>query len=162
MSLMLAAQDLCLTQSAISRQVHALDDLHGMKLFIRGYRLAVTLTASMGVSALWVLPRLIRLQQKHPDIDVRVAASNKNLDLRTEGWIWPFGIAGAPLRRTLARGLTRGWRALQRLCRCNGTRLRTALESTSDVVTEPCAARASTTRSRSCGSAKAQRTSSAR
>jgi DNA-binding transcriptional LysR family regulator len=43
MSIMLAAQDLCLTQSAISRQVHALEDLLGMKLFIRGHR-SITFT----------------------------------------------------------------------------------------------------------------------
>ena len=38
MSITLAAQDLCLTQSAISRQVHALEDVLGVKLFARGYR----------------------------------------------------------------------------------------------------------------------------
>lgn len=38
MSITLAAQDLCLTQSAISRQVHALEDVLGVKLFARGHR----------------------------------------------------------------------------------------------------------------------------
>lgn len=38
MSITLAAQDLCLTQSAISRQIHALEDTLGVKLFSRGYR----------------------------------------------------------------------------------------------------------------------------
>jgi LysR family transcriptional regulator, glycine cleavage system transcriptional activator len=120
MSITLAAQDLCLTQSAVSRQIQLLEDLLGIELFVRGYRsialtpegerlfrvadssvqalqdvlgtltlaherLPVTITASTGVSALWVLPRLTRLQQQHPDIDVRVAASNRNLDLRSEG-----------------------------------------------------------------------------
>jgi LysR family glycine cleavage system transcriptional activator len=120
MSITLAAQDLCLTQSAISRQVHTLEEQLGVKLFVRGYRsitftpegerlfriadssvqhlqdilgaltasrdrLPVTITASIGVTALWLLPRLTRLQQQYPDIDVRVAANNKNLDLRTEG-----------------------------------------------------------------------------
>lgn len=120
MSVTLAAQDLCLTQSAVSRQVHMLEDMLGVRLFVRGYRsisfspegerlfkiadvsiqhlqdvigelsvsrerLPVTITASIGVTALWLLPRLPRLQQQHPDIDVRVAASNRNLDLRAEG-----------------------------------------------------------------------------
>lgn len=38
MSITLAAQDLCLTQSAISRQVHALEDVLGVRLFARGHR----------------------------------------------------------------------------------------------------------------------------
>lgn len=120
MSITLAAQDLCLTQSAISRQIHALEEQVGVKLFVRGYRsisftpegerlfhvadssiqrlqdilgdltaspdrLPVTITASIGVTALWILPRLAGLQQRYPHIDLRVAANNKNLDLRTEG-----------------------------------------------------------------------------
>lgn len=120
MSITLAAQDLCLTQSAISRQVHALEDILGVKLFARGYRSIqftaegerlfriadvsvqqlqdvfgsldtrqqrrpVTITMSTGVAALWLLPRLSRLQARHPNIDVRVAATNKVLDLKAEG-----------------------------------------------------------------------------
>jgi LysR family transcriptional regulator, glycine cleavage system transcriptional activator len=120
MSITLAAQDLCLTQSAISRQIRLLEEQTGTRLFVRGYRsiaftpegerlfriadtsvqhlqdilgtftatgnrLPVTITASIGVSGLWLLPRLMRLQQRHPGIDVRVAATNKNLDLRAEG-----------------------------------------------------------------------------
>lgn len=38
MSITLAAQDLCLTQSAISRQVHALEEILGVRLFARGHR----------------------------------------------------------------------------------------------------------------------------
>ncbi|TKC86832.1 LysR family transcriptional regulator [Trinickia terrae] len=120
MSITLAAEDLCLTQSALSRQVHALEDLLGTALFHRGYRsisftpagerlfrtadsavqqlqevfevltqaqerLPVTITASIGVTALWLLPRLNRFQQRYPNIDLRVAAIDKNLDLRAEG-----------------------------------------------------------------------------
>lgn len=120
MSVTLAAQDLCLTQSAISRQIHALEEQVGVALFIRGHRsiaftsegeqlfrvadasvhrlqdilglltdarerLPVTITASAGVSALWLLPRLTSLQQEHPQIDVRVVASNRNLNLGSEG-----------------------------------------------------------------------------
>lgn len=120
MSITQAAQDLCLTQSAISRQIQALEDQLGVKLFVRGHRsiaftaegerlfriadasvqqlqdalgeitaarerLPVTITASVGVTALWLLPRLPRLLQRDPAIDLRVAASNRNLDLRIEG-----------------------------------------------------------------------------
>ncbi len=120
MSITLAAQDLCLTQSALSRQVHALEDRVGIALFNRGYRsisftpegdrlfriadaavqqlqdvfetltqphgrLPVTITASIGVTGLWLLPRLKRFQQRYPAIDLRVSAIDKNLDLRAEG-----------------------------------------------------------------------------
>ncbi|MFT4510033.1 LysR substrate-binding domain-containing protein [Caballeronia sp. 15711] len=120
MSITLAAEDLCLTQSALSRQVRALEDLLGIALFKRGYRsisftpegehlfrtadtavqqlqdvfetlnqpqgrLPVTITASIGVTGLWLLPRLNRFQQRHPNLDLRVAANDKNLDLRAEG-----------------------------------------------------------------------------
>ncbi len=120
MSITLTAQDLCLSQSAVSRQVQVLEDLLGVKLFERGHRTIrftgegerlfriadvsvqqlqdvigqldrrqqrrpVTITLSTGVAALWLLPRLSRLQQRHRAIDLRIAASNKVLDLRTEG-----------------------------------------------------------------------------
>jgi DNA-binding transcriptional LysR family regulator len=120
MSITLAADDLCLTQSAVSRQIQTLEEALGVKLFSRGHRsirftpegerlfriadsavqqlqdgfgtlaaaierLPVTITASIGVTALWLLPRLGRFQQHYPNIDVRVAANNKLLDLRTEG-----------------------------------------------------------------------------
>lgn len=120
MSITLAAQDLCLTQSAVSRQVHTLEDILGVKLFQRGYRSIqltaegerlfriadvsiqqlqdvigaldtrqqrrpVTITLSTGVAALWLLPRLNRLQTRHRAIDLRIAASNKVLDLKAEG-----------------------------------------------------------------------------
>jgi LysR family glycine cleavage system transcriptional activator len=120
MSITLAARELCLTQSAISRQVQALEDALGFKLLVRGHRAlaftpegerlfrtadaalqqlqdvlgaldrrgeapAVTLTASIGVTGLWLLPRLASLQAAHPEVDVRVAASDRVLDLRHDG-----------------------------------------------------------------------------
>lgn len=120
MSITQAARDLCLTQSAVSRQVHALEEALGVRLLNRGYRsisftpageqlfrvadvavqqlqeafiaLAntrerppVTITASIGVTALWLLPRLGAFQQRFPHIDIRLAANNKLLDLRAEG-----------------------------------------------------------------------------
>jgi LysR family transcriptional regulator, glycine cleavage system transcriptional activator len=120
MSITLAAEDLCLTQSALSRQVHALEERLGVALFTRGYRSIaftpagerlfrtaehalqqlqdvcealdrqaarqpVTITASIGVTGLWLLPRLGGFQQRYPKIDLRVAANDRNLDLRAEG-----------------------------------------------------------------------------
>src|ERR1044071_112567 len=38
MSITLASQDLCLTQSAVSRQINALEKQLGVKLLIRGHR----------------------------------------------------------------------------------------------------------------------------
>lgn len=120
MSITLAAQDLCLTQSAVSRQIHALEELLGVKLLLRGHRSLsftaegerlfrsadssvqqlqdvlgevsprgrarpVTLSASIGVTGLWLLPRLSRLQALHPNIDLRVSADNRVADLRRDG-----------------------------------------------------------------------------
>lgn len=115
-----AAQALCLTQSALSRQVQNLEESLGVSLFVRGtrslsltpegerlFRLAqawlreyagyaaevrdaglrppVTVTAAIGITSLWLLPRLRDFQQRHPDVDVRLATSNRMSDLRREG-----------------------------------------------------------------------------
>jgi DNA-binding transcriptional LysR family regulator len=120
MSITLAARDLCLTQSAVSRQVQALEEHLGTALFVRQHRALaltgageqllqiaspwldrlgefsrsirqdgrarpVTITASIGVAALWILPRLGAFQAAYPHIDVRVAANNRLLDLEQEG-----------------------------------------------------------------------------
>ncbi len=44
----------------------------------------VTITASIGVASLWILPKLGAFQTLHPNIDVRVAANNRVLDLEQE------------------------------------------------------------------------------
>jgi DNA-binding transcriptional LysR family regulator len=120
MSITAAAQDLCLTQSAVSRQIQALEERLGVQLFRRSNRsimlteageqlfhlaspwmdrlleLAdsfqhdarlrpVTVSASIGVASLWVLPRLGAFQAAHPHIDIRVAASNRMVDLELDG-----------------------------------------------------------------------------
>lgn len=115
-----AAEELCLTQSAISRQIQTLEQALGVALFQRGTRslalteagarlfraaepwlldyalLAsrlregdrrrpVTVTASIGITTLWLVPRLTRFQSLCPDIDVRLAADNRIVDLAREG-----------------------------------------------------------------------------
>lgn len=119
-SITAAAEELCLTQSAVSRQIQSLEERLGTALFVRGnrsialtdagerlYALAwpwlqelaelsaslkaatqarpVTISASIGVAALWILPRLGAFQALHPHIDVRLAASNRLLELEREG-----------------------------------------------------------------------------
>lgn len=120
MSITQAAQDLCLTQSAVSRQIAALEAQLGTRLLVRGHRSIaftpegerlfrsadgalqqlqdvlgslsmrgaarpVVLSASIGVTGLWLLPRLSRLQQRHPGVDLRVSANNRVADLRHDG-----------------------------------------------------------------------------
>lgn len=120
MSITLAAQDLCIVQSAVSRQVQALENTLGCRLFVRSYRSieftpegrhlfrsadpmleqfgsviatlrpagerpCITITATIGVTALWLLPRLGAFQRAVPDIDVRVAATNRVIDLERDG-----------------------------------------------------------------------------
>ena len=43
MSITLAAEDLCLTQSAVSRQIRTLEEQLGVRLFLRGHR-SITFT----------------------------------------------------------------------------------------------------------------------
>jgi len=130
MSITLAAQDLCLTQSAVSRQVHALEDQLGVRLLVRGHRSIaftaegerlfrsadgavqqlqdvlgelktsgaerpVMLSASIGVTGLWLLPRLTRFQAAHPGIDLRVSANDRVADLRQGGIDLAIRYAGA-------------------------------------------------------------------
>lgn len=120
MSVTLAAGDLFLTQSAVSRQIHGLETALGVKLFERMHRAIrftpegeqlfaaadsamqqlqdalgvlednirrrpVTITASIGFVGLWLLPRLGKFQQAHPEIEVRISANNQIVDLRKEG-----------------------------------------------------------------------------
>ncbi|HEY5799326.1 MAG TPA: LysR substrate-binding domain-containing protein [Burkholderiaceae bacterium] len=120
MSITLAAQDLCIVQSAVSRQIQALESMLGCRLFVRSYRSieftpegrhlfrsadpmleqlgsvvsalrpagerpCITITATIGVTALWLLPRLGAFQRATPEIDVRVAATNRVMDLERDG-----------------------------------------------------------------------------
>jgi DNA-binding transcriptional LysR family regulator len=119
MSITLAAQDLHVTQSAVSRQIRALEAHLGVPLLVRGFRSVsftsegaqlfrmadvwlsqlgdlteqlraperrtpVTITTTIGVASLWLLPRLGDFQEAHPHIDVRVAADNRLIDIDRE------------------------------------------------------------------------------
>lgn len=119
-SFTLAANELCLTQSAVSRQIKALEDQLGLPLFRRlhraieptaeGQRLfesvtrglreiesgvtalraatetpQITVSASVAFSYFWLMPRLERFSVRHPEIDLRILATDQRVDLRHEG-----------------------------------------------------------------------------
>lgn len=119
MSITLAAQDLCITQSAVSRQIHGLEQALGVQLLSRGYRSLsftaegeklfrvadeairqlqevsadlkrvskrriVTITSTVGVTGLWIIPRLTEFQREHPDIEIRFSAETRPVDLKLE------------------------------------------------------------------------------
>ncbi|MFZ6777885.1 LysR substrate-binding domain-containing protein [Undibacterium sp. Ji83W] len=126
MSITLAADELCLSQSAVSRQIQALEQQLGITLLVRAYRSiaftaegerlfrsadaalqqlqdiagdmqaqlqagqarpvrAVTISASIGLTGLWLLPRLNTFQKLYPSIDVRISANNKIIDQSKDG-----------------------------------------------------------------------------
>ena len=113
-----AAEELALTQSAVSRQVQALEHEVGAALFLRHTR-SVELTQAGGLllracdqalgqidtavqqirhshgrkivsvttwasfASMWLIPRLEIFQRKHPEIDIRIDASDLYVDLAT-------------------------------------------------------------------------------
>ena len=113
-----ASEELSLTQSAVSRQIQALEDEIGVALFLRHTR-AVELTSAGGqllravvpslerldaavrmirrsagrrsvaittwasFASMWLIPRLEAFQSAHPDIDLRIDASDVRVDLDT-------------------------------------------------------------------------------
>jgi LysR family glycine cleavage system transcriptional activator len=111
-----AAEELSLTQSAISRQIQALEEEVGCTLFLRGTRRVelsvdgavlqpaavaallrldqtvrqirrsrgrrvVNVTTFASFSSLWLIPRLEAFQRAHDDIDIRVSAQDRIVDL---------------------------------------------------------------------------------
>jgi len=120
LSFTLAADELALTQSSISRQISALERQIGKALFvrrtraleltaagerlqravqqalagidrsvdeIRGVGLAprVTLTTYASFASLWLVPRLATFQRAHPEIEIRIDAHDRFVDLEAEG-----------------------------------------------------------------------------
>lgn len=113
-----AAEELALTQSAVSRQIQALEEEVGVALFLRHTR-AVELTGagaqllraavpmlerldstvrqirqtagrkSVSIStwasfaSMWLIPRLEIFQREHPDIDIRIDATDTPVELET-------------------------------------------------------------------------------
>lgn len=121
LSFTLAAAELHLTQSAISRQIQTLEEQLGVRLFhreVRRLRLTaegetlqrvvsemltrladvcvglrvtqrrpqVNITAAVGIASLWLVPRLAAFQSSQPDVDVRISADNRTVDLEREGF----------------------------------------------------------------------------
>jgi len=46
---------------------------------------ALTVTTTIGFASLWLIPRLTDFRSQRPDIDIRISANNKMLDLEREG-----------------------------------------------------------------------------
>ncbi|MBA4262669.1 MAG: LysR family transcriptional regulator [Comamonadaceae bacterium] len=113
-----AAEELSVTQSAVSRQIQALEDEVGTALFLRHTRAveltsagaqllraagsaleridaavrqirqsagrkSVAITTWASFASMWLIPRLEAFQREHPDIDIRIDASDAALDLST-------------------------------------------------------------------------------
>jgi DNA-binding transcriptional LysR family regulator len=111
-----AAEELFITQSAVSRQIRALEEHLGAPLFERrpralalteqGHTLYaatsdllerlqtvtdrvrahggtrhLTVTTTSGFASLWLIPRLRRFTALHPDVDVRISATYKTINL---------------------------------------------------------------------------------
>lgn len=120
MSFTLAAAELNLTQSSISRQVAELERQIGTALFARqtrslaltaaGQRLyqatqqalkqvdravedirgprnseRVTVTTYASFASLWLVPRLTTFQREHPQIEIRIDAGDRFIDIDAEG-----------------------------------------------------------------------------
>ncbi len=122
-----AAEELGMSQAAVSYAVRALEEQLGVALFQRMHRSArlteagerfhadvvaglsrieraaediraksrevnVTLAASTAFASMWMLPRLARLREDLPDIDLRIQTSVRDLDLEEE--TIPLGVRG--------------------------------------------------------------------
>ena len=122
-----AAEELGMTQAAVSYAVRGLEDQLGVPLFHRSHRAVqlteagarfhadvsaglariqksaeairakgretnVTLAASTAFASMWMLPRINRLREDLPEIDLRIQTSVRDLDLAEEAI--PLGIRG--------------------------------------------------------------------
>ena len=111
-----AAEELSLTQSAVSRQIQSLEEEIDCTLFLRGTRKVelsgegavllptaiavlskldqtvrqirrargrrvVNVTTFASFASLWLIPRLEAFQREHADIDIRVSAYDRKVDL---------------------------------------------------------------------------------
>ena len=122
-----AAEELSMTQAAVSYAVRTLENQLGVPLFHRSHRAValtetgarfhadvsaglariqksaeqirakgrevnVTLSASTAFASMWMLPRIPKLREDLPDIDLRIQTSVRDLELDEEGI--PLGIRG--------------------------------------------------------------------
>jgi LysR family glycine cleavage system transcriptional activator len=113
-----AADELALTQSAVSRQIQSLEDEVGLALFLRhtrsveptsagalllravtpsleridgavrlvrqsAGRKSVTISTWASFASMWLIPRFEAFQRHHPDIDLRIDATDTVVDLDT-------------------------------------------------------------------------------
>ena len=120
LSFTLAARDLSLTQSSISRQVQGLEEELGKALFVRktraleltaagqkllrnvrgaladidrcvdeirgqSVRRRVSVTTYASFASLWLVPKLTVFARAHPDVDIRIDASDHFVVLEDEG-----------------------------------------------------------------------------
>ncbi len=119
LSFTLAAEELNVTQAAVSHQIKSLEDRLGMPLFRRLNRALMLTDAGQGLypatnkaldimataidrlhrhertgeltvttmdsfAATWLVPRLGRFRQRHPDIDIRITTSDISVDFARE------------------------------------------------------------------------------
>ena len=137
MSITLAAQDLCVTQSAVSRQIRALEQMLGTRLLTRGHRSIaftsagerlfrsadsavqqlqdaigtvavrgarqpVTITCTIGIAGLWLLPRLSSTASFSPKINVDVIGSKPSASPKGFGRSPAMAFPGAVKTFTLS------------------------------------------------------------
>ncbi|PUE61746.1 LysR family transcriptional regulator [Limnohabitans sp. 2KL-17] len=111
-----AAEELALTQSAVSRQIQSLENEVGTSLFLRhtrsveltsagnllhrsastsleridsavrqirqsSGRQSVSITTWSSFASMWLIPRLEAFQREHPDIDIRIDATDAAVDM---------------------------------------------------------------------------------
>src|SRR5438552_10268230 len=114
-----AAEELFLTQSALSRQMQTLEEQLGLPLFERRHRQLLlteagqmlhatakavldeltqavaairrdqatqplTVSTNQAFASLWLIPRLARFRERHPEVDVYISADNRIVDLERE------------------------------------------------------------------------------
>ena len=111
MSFTRAAQELSLSQGAVSRQIQILEQRLGVELFVRRHKeihltrpgavfqqaiteslgtirravavletlddRSVTISASVAMSSFWLMPAILTFTDEHPDIKIRVVASDE-------------------------------------------------------------------------------------
>src|ERR1700760_3235606 len=80
-----AAEELCVTQGAVSHQVKALEASLGIKRVVQRQNSGVlTVSTSPDFAAKWLVNRLGRFAEAYPGIDLRVSATMHHIDFVRE------------------------------------------------------------------------------